>query len=179
MTLTQLFSIAKPVTFLFTASFAACMAANAGQAAEKAAVFEFELEHGSLVPGAPDTHKIDELRARVISGRLRDHLAESGFEVVDIGPVAKKAAGANLQACGNCADDFAREIGAHYALTGVVYKVSELVLSMKVVVRDALEAKPVAVANVDFRGNTDEAWRRGIDYLYRNVLASRLEMLNK
>jgi hypothetical protein len=179
MTIAQLFSIAKPITFLIAASFAACIAADAGNAAEKAAVFGFELEHGSLVPGAPDSHEAEERRAAMISERLRDHLAGAGFQVVDTGPVAEKAAGANLQACGNCADDFAREIGARYVFTGAVYKVSELVLSMRVIVRDAIVAKPVTSAVVDLRGNTDESWRRGIDYLYLNVLASRLEMLTK
>lgn len=179
MTLAQLFSNAKSLTFLITASFALSVAASAAHAAGKVAVFEFELQHGDLVPGAPGSHKIDELRARMVTGRLREHLAEFGFDVVDIGPVAKKAAAANLQACGNCADDLARELGAGYALTGVVYKVSELVLNMRVFVHEAATSKPVAIANVDFRGNNDEAWRRAVDYLYRNVLAARLEKLNQ
>lgn len=178
MTLTQLFSIAKPITFLIVASFGASAAATA-YAAEKAAVFEFELTHGDLVPGAPNSSKIDRMRAGMVTDRLRDHLAESGFEVVDVAPVASKAAAFNLHSCGNCADDFAREVGARYVFTGTVYKVSELILSIKVVVRDAETAQPVTSAAVDLRGNTDESWRRGIDYLYGNVLSTRLEALNK
>jgi hypothetical protein len=179
MTLAQLFPIAKPITFLFTAGFAVSVAASAADAAGKVAVFEFEIEHGDLVPGAPDKHEAEEKRLAMISERLREHLAKSGFDVVDAAPFAAKAAAANLQACGNCTDDFARELGADYAFTGVVYKVSELVLNMRVFVHEAATSKPVAVGNVDFRGNTDEAWRRGIDYLYRNVLATRLEKLSK
>ncbi len=179
MTLTQLFSIAKPITFLVTASFGVSVAAGAAQAAERAAVFEFELTHGDLVPGAPNSSKIDRIRARMVSDRLRDHLAESGFEMVDIAPVAGKAAAFNLYSCGNCADDFAREIGARYVFTGTVYKISELILSIKVVVRDAETAQPVTSAAVDLRGNTDESWRRGIDYLFSNVLSARLEALNQ
>ena len=95
------------------------------------------------------------------------------------GTRTQKAAAANLQFCGNCADGFAQELGARYAFTGVVFKVSELVLSMNVVVRDAQTSKPVTSAVVDLRGNTDESWRRGIDYLYKNVLSSRLEGLIK
>ena len=177
MNLTQLLRIEKPITFLVAASFGVGVVVSAGHAAETAAVFEFELAHGELVPGAPNPRKIDKMRAEIVTDRLRDHLAKSGFQVVDIAPVAKKAQGLNLRACGHCADDFAREVGARYAVTGVVYKVSELVLSMKVEVRDALTAKPVTSAVVDLRGNTDESWRRGIDYLYRNVLSARLETL--
>lgn len=179
MTLAQLFSIAKPVTFLITASFAVCVAAGAAHAAGKVAVFEFELRHGDLVPGAPDKHEAEEKRLVMVTDRLRDQLAKSGFDVIDTTPVAEQVAAANLEACGNCADGFARELGAGYAFTGTVYKVSELVLSMSVVVRDAAASQPVTSATVDFRGNTDEAWQRAIDYLYRNVLSARLETLKK
>ena len=176
MTLTQLFSSAKPITFLFVASF---VAASAAHAAGKVAVFEFELEHGDLVPGAPEKHEAEDKRLKMIGERLRGHLAKSGFDVVDAMPFVAKAAAANLQACGNCADGFARELGADYAFTGVVYKVSELVLSMSVLVHEAATSKPMTSATVDMRGNTDESWRRAIDYLYRNVLSSRLETLKK
>ena len=94
------------------------------------------------------------------------------FDVVDIAPSPRRLRAANLQACGNCADKFARELGADYAFTGFVYKVSELVLSMSVFVHDAAMSKPVTSATVDLRGNTDESWRRGVDYLYRNVLSA-------
>jgi hypothetical protein len=148
-------------------------------AAEKVAVFEFELRHGELVPGAPSKKEAEDRRRGMITERLRDHLGQSGFDVVDTKPFAQKADAANLQACGNCADDFARELGADYAFTGVVYKVSELVLSMSVLVHEAATSRPVASATVDLRGNTDESWQRAIDYLYRNVLSARLEKLKK
>lgn len=179
MKLAQLSAIANPITFLFTASLATGIVSTAAQAAAKVAVFEFELQHGDLVPGTPSKKEAEDKRREMISERLREHLAKSGFDVVDAKPFAAKAAAANLQACGNCADGFARELGADYAFTGVVYKVSELVLSMSVLVHDAATSQPLTSATVDLRGNTDEAWRRAIDYLYRNVLSARLEKLNK
>ncbi len=147
-------------------------------AAEKAVVFDFELTHGSVVPGAPEPQEAEEKRLKLVGERLRDHLVQSGrFVIVDVTPVAGKAAAANLQACGGCADAFAHELGADYAFTGFVHKVSELVLSMNVYVHEAATSAPVASASVDMRGNTDESWRRGIDYLYENVLSPRLEKL--
>jgi hypothetical protein len=50
---------------------------------------------------------------------------------------------------------------------------------MSVLVHEAGTSQPVASATVDLRGNTDESWRRAIDYLYRKVLSARLERLNK
>ncbi|MDQ6435411.1 DUF3280 domain-containing protein [Mesorhizobium sp. LHD-90] len=149
------------------------------EAAGKAAVFPFELQQGDVVPGAPDKREAEQKRLAEVTQSLRELMVKSGFEVVDIAPVAEKAAAANLQSCGDCADEFARELGADYAVTGVVFKVSELVLSMNVRVHDAKDGKPLTSAVVDMRGNTDESWRRAISYLYRNVLSPRLETLTK
>jgi Protein of unknown function (DUF2380) len=178
MRLTQLFSFANPLTILFASALAWPFAGWPATAAEKAAVFDFELMHGSLVPGAPNPREAEEKRLKLIGDRLRDHLAKSGrFTIVDIAPVAAKAAAANLQACGDCADTFAHELGANYAFTGFVHKVSELILSMNVYVHETATSASVASASVDMRGNTDESWRRGIDYLYENVLSPRLEKM--
>ena len=179
MSLTQLLSYANPITLLFGSAFACSFAGWQAVAAEKMAVFEFELVQGAVVPGVPDKREVEEERLSAVSQRLRGHLAKSGFEIVDIAPVAAKAAVANLQACGNCADDFARELGADYAFTGVVHKVSELILSMNVRVHDVSASAALTSAVVDIRGNTDKSWRRGIDYLYKNVLSPRLERLSK
>jgi len=180
MNLTKLFAIATPITQLFVTGFALSVAAGpADAAAGKAAVFNFEIEHGDPVPGAPDHRKAEDQRLLMVSERLRVLLAESGFNVVDIAPVSEKAARMSLESCTACADGFAQELGADYAVTGAVYKVSELVLSMNVRVHDAATSTPLTSAVVDMRGNTDESWRRAIDYLYRNLLLPRLEKLQK
>ncbi|MGI6851259.1 DUF3280 domain-containing protein [Mesorhizobium sp. 1B3] len=179
MTLSQLLPPATPITFLLLATIATCGSTLPGYAAGKAAVFDFELEHGSLVPGAPDRREAEQQRLHMVGESLRGQLASTGFEIVDIAPVAAKASAANLQACGDCADAFARELGADYAFTGVVRKVSELVLSMHVFVHDAATSQPLTSASVDMRGNTDESWRRAVAYLYKNILSQRLERLTK
>lgn len=179
MNLIQLSSIATPIISVLTASLAVCIVAGAACAADKVAVFEFELKHGDLPPGTPAKKEAEDKRRAMVTEQLRAHLVEAGFELVDTKPVAHKAAAANLQACGDCADDFAREVGADYAFTGYVYKVSELVLSMNVLVHDAATSQPVTSATVDLRGNTDESWQRAVDFLYRRVLSARLEKLNK
>lgn len=155
-------------------------AAQHAAAAEKVAVFDLEIHYGDLVPGAPQKMELEQQRLVMISDRLRAALSQSGrFDVLDVAPLRPKTAAVNLQACGNCADDLARSLGARYAITGVVNKISELVLSMNVMVRDAKTGSPVTSAVVDLRGNTDESWRRAIDYLYRNVLSPRLERIVK
>jgi Protein of unknown function (DUF2380) len=168
MTLVALNATAKAASIALLLAAPAC-------AGEKAAVLPFEIVRG-IETATPEKHMLEERRLATVTEELRRLIAGSGaFEVVDASPVAKKAASYNLEACGNCGDDFAREVGARYAVTGEVRKVSELIMSMHVYVRDAEKAVPVAIASVDLRGNTDESWKRAIDYLWQNVLSSRLK----
>jgi Protein of unknown function (DUF2380) len=153
MRLAQHFLFANPVTILFTSALVLPFGGWPAATAEKAAVFDFESMHGSV------------------------HLAGSGFEVVDIASVAEKAAAANLQGCGDCADDFAREPGGDCAVTGVVHKGSQLVPSISVRVPDVPALAPLTSAVVDIGANTDESWRCGIDYLYKNVPSPRPEKM--
>jgi TolB-like protein len=168
MTLVELNATAK------AASIVLLMTAPAS-AGDKAAVLPFEIVRG-IETATAEKHALEERRLATVTEELRLLIAGSGaLEVVDSSSVAKKAASFNLQACGNCGDDLAREVGARYAVTGEVRKVSELIMSMHVYVRDAEKAVPVAIASVDLRGNTDESWKRAIDYLWQNVLSSRLK----
>ena len=49
-------------------------------------------------------------------------------------------------------------------------KVSNLILNLNVYVRDARSGAMLRVSSTDIRGNTDEAWQRGVRYLVRNRL---------
>ena len=52
----------------------------------------------------------------------------------------------------------AAKLGARYAVTSEVQKVSNLILSMNVVIRDAATGDAVRAYAVEIRGNTDESW---------------------
>jgi hypothetical protein len=137
----------------------------------KTAVFDFELLDTSL-QGEMDGARGDE-RQRLIrtSEQIRKGLAESGkFEILDIAPVNTAAHAANLQACGGCDVDLAQKLGADLAITGVVQKVSNLILSLNIYLRDTRTGRLVTSMSADFRGNTDESWQRTASYLLRNRL---------
>jgi hypothetical protein len=99
----------------------------------KAAVFDFELVDTSL-QGEVDGPRADEQRRLMSTGdRLRMALAKSEkFAILDTA-----AHGSNLQSCGGCDAHYAQQIGADFAITGVVQKVSNLILNMNVYIRDA------------------------------------------
>jgi hypothetical protein len=137
----------------------------------KAAVFDFELLDTSLQGEIDGLRKDEQQRLIRTSEQIRKGLAESGkFTVLDIAPVNAAAHASNLQACGGCDVDLAQKLGADLAITGVVQKVSNLILSLNIYLRDARTGRLVTSMSADFRGNTDESWQRTTSYLLRNRL---------
>ena len=137
----------------------------------KVAVFDFELVDTSL-QGEVDGPRPDEQGRLMRAGdQLRQALTESGrFVVIDIAPVNAAAHGSNLQACGGCDVQYAQALGADLAITGVVQKVSNLILNMNIYLRDVHTGRLITPMTADLRGNTDESWSRAMNYLLRNRL---------
>lgn len=157
------FSLACAVIVLF--------AAPAFADPPKAAVFDFELVDTSLQGETNGSRPDEQARLRSASEQLRKGLADSGkFLLVDIAPVSAAAHNSNLQSCGGCDVQLAQKVGADLSVTGVVQKVSNLILNMNVYIRDTHTGQMVAAASADLRGNTDESWSRAVSYLLRNRL---------
>jgi hypothetical protein len=99
-------------------------------------------------------------------------MVESGrYRVVDLTPVAAEIEAAGLlRGCNGCDVDIARELGAALSVTGVVQKVSNLILNINIYIRDTANGGLVKVMSVDIRGNTDQSWSRGVSWLVRNNL---------
>lgn len=155
--------------FLAVAMLAAMPLRPAYAEPTRVAVFDLELLDTSLDGQMLGTTEAELRRLAALSERLRGKLADSGrYEVVDIAPVRAAAGRANLQACGKCDTRLAREVGADLAVSGVVQKVSNLILSINLYVRDAQTGALVRGASADIRSNTDESWTRGLDWLLKN-----------
>jgi hypothetical protein len=147
------------------------MAAPVHAASPKVAVFDLELIDTSAEGDAGGAPAGEHDRLMRAGQQLRRELAESGkFEVLDIAPVSAAAQGSNLQACGGCDVQLALKLGADLAMTGVVQKVSALILNIGIYVRDTHSGRLIASMTVDLRGNTDESWSRALSYLLRNRL---------
>jgi hypothetical protein len=137
----------------------------------KLAVFDFELLDTSLQGEVNGPRKDEQDRLMQAGDQLRRELAESGkFQLVDIAPVTAAARGSNLQACGGCDVRYADQIGADLVLTGVVQKVSNLILEMNLYLRDVHTGRLVTAMSADMRGNTDESWSRVTSYLVHDRL---------
>jgi hypothetical protein len=137
----------------------------------KLAVFDFEMIDSSLQGEVNGPRTDEQERLMRVGDQVRKGLADSGqFQVIDIAPVNAEAHGSNLQACGGCDIKFANQLGADLALTGVVQKISNLILNVNIYLRDVHNGRLVAVMSTDMRGNTDESWSRATSYLVRNRL---------
>ena len=137
----------------------------------KLAVFDFEMIDTSL-PGqfyGPQADEHDRLLR--VGDLVRKELGESGkFQIVDIAPVNVAAHQSNLQACGGCDVKLAQQLNADLDITGVVQKVSNLILNINIYLRDVHTGRLVTAVSADMRGNTDESWSRATRYLIRERL---------
>jgi Protein of unknown function (DUF2380) len=134
----------------------------------RAAIFNFELIDTSL-EGETNGPRADETaRLMRLGEQLRALVAKSGrFEVINVAPVLDEARKENLQKCGGCDADFAQKLGAEISITGTVQKVSNLILNINLYARVVATKEPLVAMSVDIRGNTDESWCRGLEYLVR------------
>ena len=115
-------------------------------------------------PRADEGARVEQAEAQ-IAATLEKH----GIGLVDLGPVEEELARtANPSDCNGCELRMAQRLGADFAVVAEVQKVSNLILSMNVVVRASATGETVRALAVDIRGNTDESWRRGIGYIFRN-----------
>jgi hypothetical protein len=137
----------------------------------KLAVFDFELIDTSLQGEVYGARADERERLQRAGDQLRRELGESGkFQILDISPVNAVAHQSNLYACGGCDVKLARQLNADLEITGVVQKVSSLILSINLYLRDVQTGRLLAAASADMRGDTDESWSRATRYLARERL---------
>ena len=163
------------VLALLSALLAGSVAVTAEHRPVSLAVFDFELFDVNPEGDAGGVKPAERKRLRLISDLLRRQLESSGsFVLVDTGPEAAniKAAG-HLYGCNGCEAGIARSLGADFAITGTVKKVSNLILIINLYVRDAATGNMIRAFSVDVRGNNDKSWSRGVSYIVRNKLLPR------
>lgn len=110
-------------------------------------------------------------RVEMAEAYLTEALRGRGLDLVDLAPVQEELDRTrNPARCNGCELRMAQQLGADYAVVSEVQKVSNLILSMNVYVRDTETGRNLRGQAVDIRSNTDEAWLRGLRYiLERNI----------
>jgi hypothetical protein len=97
-------------------------------------------------------------------------LVLAGSASLPFPPEVQKEAGAGsgIPNCNGCERDLAEKIGAEWAAWGIVQKVSNLILNINLYMEDVQTGRIEFAHSVDIRGNTDESWLHGLNYVIRN-----------
>lgn len=114
-----------------------------------------------------------EERARIglLEAEVRRRFETEGFAFLDLAPVAEDLGRVvNPAKCYGCEVRMAQELGADYVLVGEVQKVSNLILSMNLVLRETGGGTMLRGQSVDIRSNSEESWLRGIRYILKNSI---------
>ena len=111
----------------------------------------------------------EQARIALLEDEVRQRFTEAGLILADLAPIAEQLDDTvNPADCYGCDVRMARKLGADFVLVGEVQKVSNLILSMNLVLRDARTGAFERGLAVDIRSNTDASWLRGIRYILKN-----------
>lgn len=134
------------------------------------AVFGFEFFDDTL-DNRPEVRGEQVVRLGMANAELTRLVVESGqMAPVDLAPEAARIADlAPFYKCNGCEAEIAAAAGARLEVLGMVRKISNLILTFTLSVREVGgEARIVRAGQVEIRGNTDESWLRGVRYLMKN-----------
>jgi Protein of unknown function (DUF2380) len=97
--------------------------------------------------------------------------AQGIYRVIDTpelrGKMAQMGQHQYLSRCNGCELVLARGVDTDRVLTGVVYKVSSLVLSLRVTIKNAATGEILIHKGLGFRGDNDAGWDHATRYFLR------------
>lgn len=119
--------------------------------------------------GAYDGERPDQTaRTRLLEETTRQRFRDEGFVLLANDAIAEELARTTNPAdCYGCELLMAERLGADYVLVGEVQKVSNLILSMNMVLTEVKSGKTLRALAVDIRSNTDQSWLRGLNYIFK------------
>ena len=129
-----------------------------------------------LVDDHPDPARAALLRPRLtaITKQLERGLHERTlYRIVDTAAAqdliaAQRERNEFLYRCNDCLTEVGKRLGTRLVAVGWVQRVSELILNINVSVQDSQTGVEVLSKSVDIRGNTDETWTRGVNFMLRD-----------
>ena len=161
--------IAGPLASAWVVSWCAIGVASAEQDAPTIAFLGFQIINTSVEPIKEEEQQRSEMLNRIF---LEQVDASHSFKVVPVPPDVRQqiANGPAFANCNGCQRDYGRRAGAELVAWGTVQKVSNLILNINLYMEDVRREKLIFGKSVDIRGNSDELWRRGLDYMLHNYL---------
>lgn len=134
-------------------------------------VMDIEITGDSSVTGdkKDNTEKI-----KKFSEHLRQELHDkAAFDVVNtteaLQAVSQLHTEDKVVNCNGCAVSLAEEHGAGLVMVPYVFRMSHLISTLHIEVKDVETGILIKKKAFDFRGNTDQAWQRAIKYAVRDL----------
>ena len=148
---------------------------STAEARKKLAILPFEIHDTSGEAGPASRHA--EMLSK-LTQYTGERIEASGlYDVVEPSAVAKAVAevnpGTNLRACNGCEFDIARKIGADEVMIGWVWKVSTLIGTLHVEIKDVASGRTTFAKVLDFRGDNSKAWDRAAAYMVDGMRKDR------
>ena len=81
-----------------------------------------------------------------------------------------------LHRCNGCELTLAKQLGASYVIVPWVFRMSILIQTMYLEVRDVESGKVIVHLGRNFRGNTQEGWQHAMDSLVRDINAELMHI---
>jgi PQQ-dependent catabolism-associated CXXCW motif protein len=129
--------------------------------------------------GGPDFTAEHEARLKTESARLRQDLERAGmYHILDAGAAEDtinrlRSHQAYLHDCNGCDLEVGRELHADLVFVAWVYRVSGLILTLTYEIHEVNTGQITARKSFDFRGDNDRAWDHAIDFMVRDLQATR------
>ncbi|HID73212.1 TPA: DUF2380 domain-containing protein, partial [Candidatus Micrarchaeota archaeon] len=117
------------------------------------------------------------LEDQMLIEMFREQLKQqSVFNVIDdkqsLALLEKESQRRFLHRCNSCELDLARQLGAKIVIVPWVFRMSVLVQTMHIEIRDVETGGLIMKKPYNFRGNSDSAWEHAMRYAFRDLKQS-------
>lgn len=152
-------------------TFAVTPASSIAMQNERLVVLPFEIVDNTPVPGGVERN---EMMLEKLTNFISQKIDEAGiFDVVpqaDVNDTVNNAQlGTYIRTCNRCEYDLAKKVKGDKVMTGWIYKMSILILTMHIEVKDVQSEKILISKAYDFRGDNEKAWLRAAKYMVRDL----------
>jgi hypothetical protein len=135
------------------------------------AILPFEIVDNTPVPGGDVRN---EAMLNKLTQFVGDQIEASGlFQVTPQSKVNEAVRNADLgtymHTCNRCEYDIAGQLRASQVMVGWVYKMSILILTMHIEIKDVASERTLFSKAYDFRGDNEKAWLRAAKYMVRDL----------
>ncbi|MCU7814171.1 MAG: DUF3280 domain-containing protein [Candidatus Thiodiazotropha sp. (ex Rostrolucina anterorostrata)] len=146
---------------------------NLSMASEKERLVILPFEIVDNIPG-PGSEERNELMLKnlttFIGKKIKEHEL---FEVVTQNRVnvlvSAAQLGTEIHNCNLCEFDLARQAGGDKVMIGWIYKMSLLILTLHIEIKDVSGEQTIIRKAYDFRGDNEHAWSRAAKYMVRDL----------